>query len=275
MQEEVLNRENFFRKNYFLIYVTIFVVVISFFVGISIGLKRVKAREHNIFNTGYYSRDYVFQKIKPADELELVPLGRDVEINGKQAELASFFSDKKVQDIIEKQKQKWQAEGFDVVGMATSKRGFALAVNKEKLERFSIYAWFIPEALRESLTKDKAVRGLISYASMQGYNNSGLVPGVPLMSEGNAGALISSDEGGYRSYVGVYTNPAKISDNVNFYRDYFNADRWLEEGSSSLGSFQGNIANLVFKKENEEITLLFSALSEDKTVINIIRVSRY
>lgn len=270
---------NFFKKYYFLIYLSSFVVFCSFFIGISIGLKRAKAKEQSLSFTHYANNEVIFEKIRLPDDVELAPIGKNIEINGKSAEIANFVTNRNVDELIFKQMGIWKKEGLEVVGGASSKRGFAIAIGKEKKERYSIRAWKVPEILRKTSVKEKSVQGIFSYVSMDGYDKQGLVPGVPVMPEGKAGTLFSAEEphlGRYfgRSYVGVYTNPGSVEDGVSFYREYFQNSSWNSEEMNLPLSSDASIANLVFTKEREEITLLFSALSRDKTVVNVVRVNK-
>ena len=164
-------------------------IVSSFFIGISIGLKRAKAKEESLLITNYSKDEVSFEKIKLPEDIQLIPVGKNIEINGKNAELANFVTNRKVQELIFKQMAVWKNQGLEVLGGASSKRGYAIAFSKEKKERYALRAWMVPPAMRNLTGSDQTVQGIISYSSLEAYEQEGLVPAVPLMPFGKAGTL--------------------------------------------------------------------------------------
>ncbi|MFN8390295.1 MAG: hypothetical protein U0136_08405 [Bdellovibrionota bacterium] len=282
----------FLRRHAFHLSVGSFVVVVSFLYGISVGLNR---KPSSAFASGgspwaLVDTDQTLHRLQLPAGVIAAPMGKDITINNHAAEIVSFVSDRAAEQIVNEQIGRWKQSGMKVVGLAKGKRGFAIGLNEVTQERFSISAWTVPPTMRGSLSGGHSVQGVLQVADTGiAESETVSVPDVPLMPGGKGGAVFSALDPGGRSYSSVYTNPGSIADSLAFYRNELTGAGW-QELNSDLSQPDGSrfeVGNVVFRKDGEEIVLLFSPLlqgggveapassdssPEQKTVLAITRM---
>ena len=253
----------------FSLLICLFVVVVSFLYGLSVGINKNSQQAF----ASRFAWENVFSKSRSRIELPAgvtaVSLGEEIEINGKPGEVVSFRTDRPAKEIVEEQATKWKARGDRVVAYATSHRGFAIGYSLERGERFSISTWFVPEPLRVGVLAGSPVQGMISIVDMGktlAAEERGELAGIPLMPGGQSGAVFSAKEGNSRSYSGVYTNPAGVSESMVFYTNELSKSGWRidEQKDAKSGRWRENdIGSLRFVKDKNELTMLFSLVEKE------------
>lgn len=259
-----------------------FVVVTSFTYGVVRGLKTPPANAFASFSpdtTGAVVALPTRLRVLPGTKA--IPIGEDTAINGQAAENIFFVSARDVRSLIRDQVMIWKRDGMESVGQATDRRGVALAINKATGERFVATAWVVPPASRHLMSNGYPVQGIIAVSDSAGgealrpEEESGQVPGVPIMSGGKGGAVISSKAPGGRSTNSIYTNPGSVEANADYYFTHLTGNGWkLTEGDTTADA-QQRVGFATYRKAREEIVLLLSEKpdSEDglQTVVSVIR----
>lgn len=257
------------------------VIVLSFFYGLSAGLhKKLGQANASAFNGVPFSVENfndreVSERLSLVDGIHLMPIGNDITLNGKAADMVTFVSRVPVQKLVNAQVLRWQQRGFLAFGSTSPVRGVALAVNQARGERYTFTAWSVPPSLRARLGGTFSVQGIVAglSADVGAGDPEGLVPGVPLMPGGHAGAVISSKDNGGASYTSAYTNPGSLAANVSFYEVTLSNNGWRASDSGALFAQAGDRKFLSFARGNEEVTLLFSPVedaTEEKTAVTVI-----
>jgi hypothetical protein len=206
-----------------------------------------------------------------------VPIGRDLAVNGRPTQMVSFITARSVKAVLNEQVQTWQSQGLNAVGATSARRGVAIAMNKTTGERFSIAAWEVPPSYRKTISRGYPVQGFLSSAGNDRSDRatadeqSGLVPGVPIMPDGVPGAVMSSSDALGRSYTGTYTNPGPIEQNLEFYRRTLAVRGWDLVNSSPVAEGQRG-SSLVFQHGLRELVLLFAPVKDgeiDRTLVTV------
>ena len=275
----------FWKRHALEIMVGIFVVVMSFAYGLSVGLAKHRSNAWaDLAETFDLSLETApLRRIKLPDGVKAVPLGREVTINNQPAEMVSFVSNRPAKELVDQQMQSWKAAGMKTVGTSTSQRGFVIAFDQANSERYSFSAWTVPPAMRPSMSGGAPVSGMIAVADARSATaaSDGTVPDVPLMAGGKAGAVFSALDPGGRSYTGVYTIPATLEESANFYRSELSGAGWSELNSeiSTIEGAKFEVGNVIFHRGPEQIVLLFSPSRDvraadsgsEKTVVSVTR----
>lgn len=265
---------DFFRRHAFHIGIGVFVVVMSFAYGLSAGLAKRNGKAFALPERGVFApSDFDAGDSRPArlkvpDGVIVIPLGRDITINDQAAEMISFVTERPAKELVEEQMDKWRTSGLTVVGKATNRRGFAIAFQQNGGERYSFSAWSVPPVFRSQMSQGKPVQGMMSVVDgrASGVRTDGTVPEVPLKPGGKGGAVFSSLDGNGRTFSGVYTLPGSVLENIHYYRAEL-ADSGWQELVSDYSQPQGakfNVGNMIFRKDGEELVLLFSPVAPEK-----------
>ena len=291
-----MRAELLLRRNYLLFHFTIgfFVLICSFAYGFVHALSSRTQLAQALFNqqTAAYSGG-AFEPASGAALAEgifVLPVGKNTNLSGHRANVLSFVSKREVKSLLSEQVNKWQSRGLFALGVGSARRGIALAVDKMTGRRQIMSISLLPEALRRTVSQDMLVQGMLAVVEGQALESlsesekKGLVPDVPLYPGGKSGGVFSTEEGIFRSYSGMYYNPAGIKENMEFYRQALRQKDWQE----SAGEFFPRIkdagikdtqikdiaANLSFVRDEAELTLLFSAFqakggssSKEKTLV--------
>ncbi len=247
-----------------------FVVVLSFLYGLSVGLSR-KAPQAHAFSPSFSGADILTdnsEEVTPVEslalipELKLVPIGRDLEVNGRKSDAMMFYSNFAVPAIIEKQSLLWKSRGVQVFSKSSRNRGLAFGFDPLTESKYSIVSWIIPPSLQKHLSPEYRVQGFVAFSDgslgdLDFDHRQGEIPEVPLIPGGRAGAVVSSNDRGGKSITGSYTNPGSVSDNISFYQTAFQGSGWREEDGAGKN---GTVGFLRFRREERVADLLFTAL---------------
>lgn len=239
-----------------------FVLIVSFFYGISIGLSRRAPKAYAALQIPLDPPR--LEHIVPPPGLRLIPAGNDIAINGSAAEMANFVSDRNVKDIVSEQVAIWQARGYVAFGATSQKRGVAFARDAKTGDRFSIVAFFMPPMLREKMSLGQAVQGSLTAMSGRGYNKDakGVIPDVPLPPGGSSGPVFSARDPGGRSFTAIYNNPGDIDTNIDFYRSTLRESGWEEIAAHEGEEYSQPIGSLTFRRGKEEVSFLLSSQAQ-------------
>ena len=263
---------SFVRRYAFHLAIGTFILVISFAYGVSVGLSKrnsnayaaLSAFGENAFVGGEIVR------LKLPSGVQATPVGREMTVNNHDAEIASFVSRRTATDLLQEQQLVWKAAGLKTVGTAGQHRGFVLAFDRVRNERFSFSVWTVPAALRARVSGGNPTQGLMSVADVgkigaDSEPSDGTVPGVALIPGGKGGTVVSSLDPGGRTFSSVYTNPGSIGDNIDFYRGELAQDDWRELHSedSQPENSPVEVGNLIFGRGNEQIVLLMTPSKND------------
>ena len=269
----------------------VFVLVVSFLYGLVKGLHP-ELTLASAFSLAPFDEvtesdlvQYQPRRIAAARGLEFTPLGRNVRLNGKDAEMLFFQSHRDVEDIVDEQVQIWESRGLVTSGKTGPQKGVGVATNTRSGERYLITAWTVPEGERAEISQGRQTQGVLSVATsaLTALANPdgvlGIVPGVPLMPGATAGALFSSEESDGRSYTSAYTAHVDVATAAEFYRTTLQSGGWklLTPEESILE----NHTMLQFIRNEELITLLFSGIVDEvksrssyETLITVTRAPR-
>lgn len=279
--------QHFFNRHAFPITIGVFVISTSFLYGISAGLAKRADRFAIASLSPFDDWSAAESRIQLPEDVTVVPLGREMEINGKAAEAVSFVTDRGIKDLFREQVERWEAKGAKVMGVATNRRGFAVGFNESTGERFSMSASLLPSLLGEMVAAGHSVQGFVSVVDMgRRQGESGEVPGVPILGGGQGGTVVSSLDRGGRSHTGVYTIPGSVEAVAELYRDELVTRGWrvIEDGAERAladrtlagRGLAGTVGSLRLVQRGEEIVLLLSpgktaAGSAAQTVIMVSR----
>lgn len=274
--------QTFLSRHAFPITIGVFVISTSFLYGISAGLAKRADRFAIASLSPFDDWSPAESRIQLPEDVTVVPLGREMEINGKAAEAVSFVTDRGIKDLFREQVERWEAKGAKVMGVATNRRGFAVGFNEGTGERFSMSAAQLPPLLGEMVAAGRSVQGFVSVVDMgRRDGGSGEVPGVPILGGGQGGTVVSSLDRGGRSHTGVYTIPGSIEAVADLYRDDLTVRGWrlIEDGAPldrSVAGLAHTVGSLRFIQRGEEVVLLLSpgktgAGSAPHTVVMVSR----
>jgi len=262
------------RRYAFHLSVGAFILIVSFAYGLSVGLSK---RHNNAFAAMSAFGENAFVggeivRLKLPAGVRATPVGREMTINNRDAEIVSFVSQRSANDLLQEQQRVWKAAGMKTFGTSGSHRGFVMAFDRDRNERYSFTAWTVPASLRSSISGGNPTQGMMSVADIgkvgaDSEPSDGTVPGVSLIPGGKGGAVISSLDPGGRTYSSVYTNPGTIDDNIDYYRNELSQDDWreLHVDDSRPENSPVDVGNLIFGRGNEQIVLLMTPSKSDDT----------
>ncbi len=273
------------RRYAFHLMVGTFVLVVSFAYGFSAGLKKNSGLAHAGFQGWELAGDASdgMTRMPLPDGVTALPLGQEITLNNKAAEVVSFVSDRSAVELVNEQMAAWKAAGIKVLGTAGARRGFVIGFNPAIRERYSFTAWSVPPALRNSVSGGKPVQGtmIVADAGKGTEPNEGLVPDVPLMPGGKGGSVFSALDPGGRSYSGIYTHPGTVADSVDFFESELPNYGWRKE-ESDIGNVEKSrfeVGHLLFRRAGEEAIIMLSpssdiAADDGETAKTVVSVSR-
>ncbi|MCB0323453.1 MAG: hypothetical protein KDD69_07755 [Bdellovibrionales bacterium] len=269
------------REKYFLLYLTLFVIVSSFSYGLVKGFRQTANASGAPAGALFYSEPSGEERALLPEGAKIVSLGSDAKINDASIAITSFFVDGTIAQFVQTQQFRWEQRGLRPVNRASSKRAVSVAEDRNSGRRYSLIVWQVPPIAR-SASNGYSLQGVlaISGAEQPDPRSSSLVPGVALRPGGTSGTVFSSEEFGGRSYTASYSNPGTLEDNLRFYRNELSASGWRERKSfsSMIGEESSTLQILEFSNSGEELTLLFSAVVEDqqseRTLVTIVRAPK-
>ena len=253
-----------------------FVIITSFLYGISAGLRGDRSLAFATLGDNFWNT--LFETQPEFDRLQLprgvvaTSMGDDVMINDRAAEVASFVTSRRPDQVVEEMKRLWEQQGAKVLSHASTQRGFAIAINFSTHERQRLSIWTVPSSAREVLSGGYAVQGIITLADFSerttpiGSGSEGEVPEIPILPGGRGGAVFSSQDTGGRSWSGVYTVPGTLEEVLDSYRYELEGEGWkydfrdLPTGTS----LRESAGSLRMVRGNEEVILLASPRSLGK-----------
>ncbi|MBP9837586.1 MAG: hypothetical protein KBC84_02620 [Proteobacteria bacterium] len=270
----------YFKENQFLFLVGSFVVVCSFAYGISAGLKKNSALAYAKLNSQFSFQEENFNPLNIAlpERVEAVGMGKDVQINGMSAEVFSFYSDESVESVVRGFLDSLNRESVKIIfNTVGQKRALISGISERNKKRYLLNVWAVPSNLQEVSSRGKRTTGMMEITDLtngfQRQSNESMIPEVPLMTGGKAGAVFSSEDlDRKRSSTTVYTNPGSIQENLDYYSEILKEQGWYLESSPLPQSVNNKIfSNLVFHRNKDELILLLSQ-SENKTVMNVTKI---
>ena len=117
----------------FLLLASVAVVVCSFFFGVARGLSKHGPTAHAS------SFEVVSEEptMPLATGISATQAGRNVLLNGREASVVNFVSDRSLSEVISEQVAVWRSFGFRAAGGAPGGRGIALAFHPQSGEKYS------------------------------------------------------------------------------------------------------------------------------------------
>lgn len=251
-----LSAEELLRKQQrrFLVLASVAVVVCSFFFGVARGLSKHGPTAHaSLFEV--VSEE---PTMPLAAGISATQVGRNVLLNGREASVVNFVSDRPLSEVVSEQAALWRSFGFRAAGGAPGGRGIALAFHPQSGEKYSLVAMRVPNGLSR---EGERTKGMILFSGggwVDPSESEGVIAGVPLMPGGRGGAVVSAHDPGGRSKTASYTNPGTVKENLRFYRERLHGVGWQEVHGFSGEERGGEFGSLSLVREGEELTLLFS-----------------
>jgi hypothetical protein len=285
-----LNKKLQKQRLWFSVTIGVTVIIISFFYGLGVGFSR---KTGNAFASSYMDRFVGYhlddttsllpESFGLPSSVHIVPVGKNVLINGKPVDVVMFNTDESVDGLLANQVKRWEDAGYFAVGATTASNGIAYAIDYNSGRRFSMAAWRVASQARSFISDGYPVQGTFSISDLMedggidSLERTGEIPGVPLMPNGRAGALMSTDEGRGRSYTGVYTVYVPLVSAIQYYRRELVASGWNYVTRGNMETHEDLMVNhLVFRKGSHEVTLLFMNIqasldtgSQERTLISI------
>ncbi len=258
------------------------VVVVSFVYGLASGLNKRLEYAHAVDSHLFYDASGPAQWSPTLKNLyiprgaEVEPIGSKSQINGREVEMVSFYSDRTIDDLLAEQVSYWKSIGLKAFGTVAHRRGIAVALDEKTNDKHSMTVFIVPPSVRKFIAHGKTVQGIVTMMSGDdtGTFNVEGVPGVPVMPGGRSGAVFSSEEVGGRSFSGLYTNPGTIEINRNYYKDIMLSSGWQVVSSLNDSVIQGSnilgVDSLEFSKKDKDLTLLFSKSQSTKVEETIV-----
>ncbi len=257
---------------WFAVSVGVFVLVISFFYGFARGLSKNATLAHARASLSSSS----FDSLTLPDGIQLpsgtfaLPMGKNVRINDKNVDIATFLSNRPIPALVQDQLDLWRQKDLQLVHRVSEKRAVIVGTDRSTGQKYSLMIWMVPPMLRQTAAQGYAVQGTIAISDKEktGARTDmrfvGEVPGVPVMPGGQGGAVFSSDDVGGRSHTSVYTIPGTIRDGLLYYRNELSQSGWTEIENRSDLPFGGDYAQQRFTRGEKEITLLYSSAQIDQ-----------
>ena len=259
------------------------VIVLSFTYGLSVGMKR--SQQHAFARPERWEtpldqseEDSLRNALGLPAGTELSRLGRNSMVNNKPATIVSFLSETSPQRILLEQKQFWETSGFKTASTQGQHRGVLVGFDPISQRKLSLSVWTVPNKLRAMVSQGKPVQGMLSLLESEKLDSSeqaAFIPDVPILPGGKGGAVFRSEEDSVESYSSVYSNPGNLEQNLEFYRRELASSGWKESGGM-LTEAPKPVGHLTFRREEEEIVLLFSPKPGDspETVVAVFRGPR-
>ncbi len=269
------------RQKYFLIYLSLFVVISSFCYGLLQGFRQTASA------SGAFAEQQRFSPVREENNVflpegvKVVSLGSDTKIDNKKIQIVNFFVNGEVGEFIRVQQQLWEQRGLQPIHRVSDKRAVSVAEDRNSAKRYSLVVWQVPPIARK-ISQGYSLQGVLAISGMeQSANHSAAsVPGVPVMPGGSSGTVFSSQEFNGKSYTASYSNPGSIRDNIEFYQNELLSSGWrVREGlGSSLAGSATPLRFLEFSNAREELTLLFSGASGShagkQTLVTVVRAPK-
>lgn len=236
------------------------VLSLSFLLGLALGLRKNAPPAYAADSPA--NRPPALKLEFPLPQgLDLAPIGDDTAINGRKSQTVSFQSARSVRAIMEEQVKLWESAGYRTIKEGTDSSATAAAIDAISGARYTMTAWSVPENSREYGMSGQTA-GMAAFlaggeAAGDDYERRGEIRGVPPMPGGQAGSLFSTAEQDGRSRTTAYTNPGKVEQNVQFYRQILSSSGWTARGEPLIDIEKGAAA-LQFSRYKDELTLLFS-----------------
>ena len=274
------------------------VVLLSFLYGLGSGLNKkigvAHARPSAVDQFVDSDSAKIPARLTLPRGVKVSPVGSEVTINNRSADVVSFVSARGVEKLIEDQRALWRKRGLEESGMATARRGVAVGIDRKTGTRYSATVWVVPPTIRKAVSGGLPVQGMlvaidqqesssVNDSGVQGVStesiNQGEVPGIPTRPGGRGGAVFSSNDPSGRTFSGVYTNPGNVIDNVAYYREALTLSGWAEDSANFHGDAEKGVGDMVFSKDEHEASLIFAPSlagsdSEEKTTIMVTLLPR-
>ncbi len=266
--------------------VGLFVIVCSFIYGLVHGLSKnaseaVAARSpQDMYPSVGVSGpvDWPLDYPLPSG-IRVVPMGNRIAVNGKSADIVSFFTSKSVASVVDDQMDLWHERGLKSIAAKGPTRATAISFDTLTQRKLTMTAWEVPKHLRAKISGGQPVQGVVAihHGTLEDMaepeETAGEIPGVPVMDGSDKGAVFSSLDRGGRSYTAVYTNPGTLRDNVLYYAEAMTALGWELKTPIQMSP---KIRTETFHRGGQEASLLFaptdvgSSDDEAQTLVTVI-----
>lgn len=262
----------------FLLLVGTSVVVLSFAYGLSVGLKRSRNLAHArpMFSGSLLDEaeeTLLLGELGLPKEVTVTRLGKNAAVNDRPATIVSFSTTIAPDRLLREQKQFWESTGFKMAAKTGENRGVLIGFDPVSRRKISVSAWTLPKELRSAAGASALpVQGMLSLLEDEKIGTGiSIVPEVPVIPGGRGGAVFRADEGGGESYSSVYSNPGSLEENLEYYRRELPAAGWAESNSGGTKSGRYPTGHLMFRRNGEEVVLLFTPKGEEETVVAVFR----
>lgn len=271
---DALDRSSRRARMAFQLILTGFVLVCSFVYGLVSGVNKQGQDARAALD---YPRTPALRFLEVPRNVMVIPIGREVEIDGNPAEMVTFVTNEDVKSLTGMQVKRWQQRGFVTVGASSGKRGVAFAKDPKSGAKYSLLVALVPPEVRNRISQGFSAQGTMTVIYGEDGSKCGggqcEVPGIPVLSGGTAGAVFSSLDPGGRGYSGIYSVPGTVDDAKVAYKELLVSNGW-----KSISSFAGTGADLDLGalrvvRNTEEADLLFAPQGRDlnKTVIVVTK----
>lgn len=269
------------QQKYFLLYLTLFVVLTSFCYGLVQGFRQTASASKPIVETPLFSSFGDSGNSLLPEGVKVLSLGNDTKIDNKKITLVNFFVNGEVPEFARLQQQLWHQRGLQPINRVSAKRAVSVAIDRNSAKRYSLVVWRVPPIARK-ISEGYSLQGILAISGLGESTAASVssVPGVPLRPGGSCGTVFSSNEGNGRSYTANYSNPGTVRENVQFYQNELLSSGWqYREGiAPSIAESGTPLRLLEFSNAREELTLLFSGVSGDgpsgTTLVTVVRAPK-
>ena len=248
------------------------VVVLSFAFGLMRGLsKHAPVAEASMF--GFGGAEPVLLNVYVPGGVKVVPVGRDVHINGAPGETVSFVTNRDVIPVLEEVVQAWKARGLKTFGVSTKGRGTAMAINPKTRERYTAVAYLVAPQLRRIVSGGNQTQGILTYLA-PGAVGAELppdsVPEIPVIPGAKSGGVFRAQDPGGASVSAFYTVRLDIESAQRLYRTTLLDAGWTERQQDSGSEDAAEHGSFRFVKgDREAIVLLSEPNASPESTMNV------
>lgn len=229
------------------------VVVLSFGVGISIGLSRnnIADARASLMNPDR------FDKLQPVPGMQLTSIGQGAKVRGVNAEMASFSSGSSVRDLLTNQVEIWKKNGLWTSGMATAKRGMAFALNRTTKEKYQTVAFFCPVSIRGKLCNGQNIYGVTTYVAGD-TPTSDEGKDVPMCPNAKVSGSFSAYDLGRPTVTVNGICRSSLEETAEYFRSTLVGADWRQKDEIPTSFAESTSSVMIFEKEREEISIVLS-----------------
>ncbi len=190
-------------------------------------------------------------------------VGQNVEVNGVKTAIRAFHSKKSIEDVVKFYRREWKKP------VEKGKPGY--------MESIDAAPWYIISRIEDGYLLTAQVRVKENDQSGSwGYLSASLLPGtgdkarqfgaaIPKIPGSDVINQMNSDDPGKEATTVVISNTHSVTNNADFYRQYYEGKGWTTETDRSLGS--DKVHALVFKTRRKRVTIM---VLKDKNYTRVV-----